>query len=61
MRACFDYSFATACTVDADCPKSAGGVHGTCLDERATVTPTDSSYHKCYLPINFDTNKTSCW
>lgn len=61
MRACFDAAFAIDCTVDTDCPKAPSGLNGTCLDERASLSPGDSVYHKCYLPMNFDTNKTSCW
>ncbi len=61
MRGCFDFSFATSCTTDANCPVSAGGKHGACLNENYGLAPGDPQYHKCYLPIDPVTYLTSCW
>jgi hypothetical protein len=60
-RACFDFSYPTECTTDADCPLSPGGVHGACLDEGEAYTPDSPLYHRCSLPIDPDTKKASCW
>lgn len=61
MRACFDESFPDTCTTNADCPKSPSGKSGTCLNENVGVDPSSSVYHRCYLPINLNDNKTTCW
>lgn len=59
--ACFDQSFPDTCTTDADCPLTPGRINGTCLTEAYGVAPGDPIYHRCYLPIRFLDNKTSCW
>ena len=61
MRACFDQSFPDTCTKDLDCPAAPGGKHGSCLNENFGVAPGDANYHHCYLPVNLNTNKTSCF
>lgn len=61
MKACFDQSFPDTCTTDADCPASPSGKHGSCLDEDFGLGAGDPQYHHCYLPVNLNTNKTSCW
>ena len=61
MHACFDESFPDTCTTNADCPKSPSGKSGTCLNENFGLSPSDANYHRCYLPINLNDNKTSCW
>lgn len=61
MRACFDQAFPDTCTTNADCPKSPSGKPGTCLNESVGVDSSSSVYHRCYLPINLNDNKTSCW
>jgi hypothetical protein len=60
-QACFDRSLSTACMVDADCPTSPGGLHGTCLNENQNVSSTDAAYHKCYLPFITTTDRYTCW
>lgn len=61
-RMCLDVSASQACTADADCPTGPDGRHGLCADEDLGLTPTDSLYHKCYLPpFNKESNKFSCW
>lgn len=60
-RACFDHAYAVPCTTDADCPLSPGGRRGACLDEGENEGPSSPKYHRCYLPIDPDTMKTSCW
>ena len=54
QKGCFDNSFPTACLVDLDCPLSPGNRHGHCLNENDGLTPTDTVYHKCYLPFKID-------
>ena len=61
QRACFDYSFPDTCNSDADCPMSPGMKRGSCLDEGEGVTPQDSIYHRCYVPLNPVDNKSGCW
>lgn len=61
QHACFDYAFPDTCTTDADCPKSPSGKNGECLDEGEGLGPTDSLYHRCYLPYNATDNKFGCW
>lgn len=61
MKACFDQSFPDTCTSNADCPKSPGGKSGSCLNESFGLSPSDAEYHHCYLPVNLNTNKTSCY
>lgn len=61
MHACFDLAFPDTCDTDADCPESPSGENGTCLDEGEGLTPGDSVYKRCYLPIDAASNKTSCW
>ncbi|MFO0614237.1 MAG: hypothetical protein U0414_16730 [Polyangiaceae bacterium] len=61
MRACFDEAFPDTCTTNTDCPTSPGGLHGSCLDENFGVAPGDTIYHHCYLPVDLDSNITSCW
>lgn len=61
MRGCFDQAFPNTCNSNADCPLSPGGKPGTCLDEGEGVGPNDSVYKRCYVPINANTNKSSCW
>lgn len=60
-RGCFDEAFPDTCTTDADCPTSPSGIHGTCLNESFGVSPGDSIYQHCYLPLDLNSNKTSCW
>ncbi|MFO0552904.1 MAG: hypothetical protein U0271_31240 [Polyangiaceae bacterium] len=60
-RACFDEAFPDTCTTDANCPTAPGGKHGSCLDERFGLAPGDSVYHRCYLPLDVNSNKTECW
>lgn len=61
QHGCFDRSLPDTCTKDSDCPASAGGKHGSCLDEDFGLAQGDPEYHRCYLPVNLNTNKTSCW
>ena len=53
-KACFDPSFSTKCTTDADCPTSPTGKHGRCLGEAEDLTPADDVYHTCYFPFGAD-------
>ncbi len=61
MRGCFDWSYSTNCTSDADCPVSPSGKHGSCLDEGDGVTDKDPTYHKCYLPLDPAAGTPTCW
>lgn len=61
MKACFDQAFPNTCNSNADCPLSPSGKPGTCLDEAEGVGPGDSVYKRCYVPLNANTGKTSCW
>lgn len=58
---CFDYGFPDTCTSNADCPKSPSGKSGECLDENEGVSPGDSVYHRCYVPLNAASYKAGCW
>lgn len=60
-RACFDQAFPDTCNTNADCPKSPSGKNGTCLNEQAGYDASSSVYKRCYLPLNLNTYKTSCW
>jgi hypothetical protein len=60
-KGCFNPSLPDTCTTDADCPESPGGRHGTCLDERMGVSPGAGEYHRCWLPIDFETSVISCY
>lgn len=59
--ACFDYAYPVECLTDADCPLSPGGLRGTCQDEVEGFEPDESGYHRCFLPVDPETEKTSCW
>lgn len=62
QRGCFDYSFATDCTTDEDCPLSVDGEsRGECLDSGEQVTSSDPAYQKCFLPYFPVTNRFQCW
>jgi len=61
QTACFDLSFPDTCTSDNDCPMSAGGFNGECLDEGEGLTSTDGAYHRCYVPFDSGASKFGCW
>lgn len=61
QTACFDISFPDTCTSDNDCPVSAGGFKGECLDEGEGLVPSDGAYHRCYVPFKSSSSKFGCW
>lgn len=61
IKGCFDVSLPDACTVDADCPESPGGLHGECLDAGEGVEANNPAYHRCYLPFLPGPSSFQCW